>query len=142
MIEGVRGTWRVDPSYLDVDLEPRVALLSPLDRLVFDRKRMEEIFEFDYQLEMYKPAAKRRWGYWALPILDGDRLVGKVDATADRKGGVLVVNAVHEDEPFSSELGAAVSAKASDSLAAWLDLQRVDAASSDITDAPGVTSAP
>ena len=61
---------------------------------------MEEIFEFDYQLEMYKPAAKRRWGYWALPILDGDRLVGKVDATADRKGGVLVVNAVHQDEPF------------------------------------------
>ena len=103
MIEGVRGKWRVDPAYLDVEpFDGRAALLSPLDRLVFDRKRMEEIFEFDYQLEMYKPAAKRRWGYWAMPILDGDRLVGKVDATADREGGVLRVNAVHEDEPFSA----------------------------------------
>ena len=50
---------------------------------------MEEVFEFDYILEMYKPAAKRRWGYYALPILYGDRLVGKLDARADRKDGVL-----------------------------------------------------
>jgi uncharacterized protein YcaQ len=125
VIEGVRGKWRVDPTYLDVELAPRVALLSPLDRLVFDRKRMEEIFEFDYQLEMYKPAAKRRWGYWATPILDGDRLVGKVDATADRKGGVFVVNAVHEDEPFSANQREAVDAEI-DGLATWLDLQRAD----------------
>jgi uncharacterized protein YcaQ len=125
VIEGVRGTWRVDPTYLEVELAPRVALLSPLDRLVFDRKRMEEIFEFDYQLEMYKPAAKRRWGYWAMPILDGDRLVGKVDATADRSGGVLVVNAVHEDEPFGAELREAVDAEIDD-LATWLGLQQVD----------------
>ena len=88
-VEGLRGTWRVDPAYLeDLDaFEGRTALLSPLDRLVFDRKRMEELFEFDYQLEMYKPAAKRRWGYWALPVLHGDALVGKVDATADRDAG-------------------------------------------------------
>jgi uncharacterized protein YcaQ len=125
VIEGVRGKWRVDPSYLEVELTPRTALLSPLDRLVFDRKRMEEIFEFDYQLEMYKPKAKRRWGYWALPILDGDRLVGKVDATADRKGGVFVVNAVHEDEPFSADQRAAVDDEIDD-LATWLDLHRAD----------------
>ncbi|UUZ58954.1 DNA glycosylase AlkZ-like family protein [Nocardioides sp. B-3] len=125
VIEGVRGTWRVDPAYPDVELAPRVALLSPLDRLVFDRKRMAEIFEFDYQLEMYKPAAKRRWGYWAMPILDGDRLVGKVDATADRKGDLFVVNAVHEDEPFGRERRAAVDAEL-DSPAEWLDLHRVD----------------
>ena len=124
VIEGVRGKWRVDPVYLDVELEPRVALLSPLDRLVFDRKRMEEIFEFDYQLEMYKPAAKRRWGYWAMPVLDGDRLVGKVDATADRKGGVFVVNAVHEDEPFPVERREGVRDELN-SLATWLDLELV-----------------
>ena len=126
VIEGVRGTWRVDPVYLDQDLGPRVALLSPLDRLVFDRRRMAEIFEFDYQLEMYKPAVKRRWGYWAMPVLDGDRLVGKVDLTADRRGGVLVVNAVHEDEPFSSDRSRAVQEEVA-SLARWLDLQPVPA---------------
>ena len=77
VVEGVRGTWRVDPALLSQPFSGRAALLSPLDRLVFDRKRMAELFEFDYQLEMYKPAARRRWGYFALPILFGDRLVGK-----------------------------------------------------------------
>jgi uncharacterized protein YcaQ len=125
IVEGVRGTWRVDPAYLDVldgAFEPRTALLSPLDRLVYDRKRMAELFEFDYQLEMYKPKAKRRWGYWALPILYGDRLVGKLDATAERDRGVLRVDAVHEDEPFDAALTDAVDAEI-DSLATWLDLE-------------------
>ncbi len=126
VIDGVRGTWRVDPEQLGRSFRGRAALLSPLDRLVFDRKRMSEVFQFDYQLEMYKPAAKRQWGYWAMPILDGDRLVGKVDATADRSGGVLVVNAVHEDEPFNADRREAVDAEI-DALATWLDLQRVDA---------------
>jgi uncharacterized protein len=65
----------------------RAALLSPFDRLIHDRKRTVELFEFDYQLEMYKPAAKRRWGYFALPILYGDRLVGKLDATRSQGRG-------------------------------------------------------
>lgn len=121
VIEGVRGKWRVDPAYLDGVVEPRAALLSPLDRLVFDRKRMTEIFEFDYQLEMYKPVAKRRWGYWAMPILYGDQLIGKLDATADRERGVLVVNAVHEDGDWSSEHHSAVDAEI-ESLADWLGL--------------------
>ncbi|MFX4272243.1 DNA glycosylase AlkZ-like family protein [Propionibacteriaceae bacterium Y1685] len=102
-IAGVKGRWRVDPTYLADDFSPRVAVLSPLDRLVFDRKRMEELFDFDYQLEMYKAAAKRRWGYWAMPILSGDRLIGKVDAAADREDGVLRINAVHADERFSKQ---------------------------------------
>ena len=87
MIEGVRGTWRADPAQLARLGQPfsgRAALLSPFDRLVYDRKRIAEIFEFDYQLDMYKPPAKLRWGYFALPVLYGDRLVGKLDATADR----------------------------------------------------------
>ena len=82
---------------------------------------MAEIFEFDYQLEMYKPAAKRRWGYYALPILYGDRLVGKVDATADRKAGVLRVDAIHEDVPFDEATSAAVRSEIED-LARWLEL--------------------
>ena len=87
----------VDEGLLDTPFRGRTALLSPLDRLVFDRTRMSQLFEFDYQLEMYKPAAKRRWGYFALPVLHGDRLVGKVDATTDVGRGVLRVDAVHWD---------------------------------------------
>lgn len=121
VIEDVRGEWRVDPTYLDGQFEGRTAIISPLDRVIFDRKRMTEIFEFDYQLEMYKPKAKRRWGYFALPILSGDRFVGKVDATADRKAGVLRVDAVHEDEAFDRSLRAEVDHELAD-LAAWLEL--------------------
>jgi uncharacterized protein len=121
VIEGVRGQWRVDPAQLGQPFSGRAALLSPLDRLVYDRKRMTELFEFDYQLEMYKPAAKRRWGYWALPILYGDRLVGKLDAAADRKTEVLRVNAIHQDEPFSKVMSAAVAREIKE-LADWLGL--------------------
>jgi uncharacterized protein YcaQ len=71
---------------------------------------------------MYKPAAKRRWGYYALPILHGDRLVGKLDAAVDRKAGVLRVHATHEDEPFTKATTAAVKAEIS-ALAAWLQLE-------------------
>jgi uncharacterized protein len=63
VVEGVKGEWRVDPAYLGDGFKGRTALLSPFDRLVHDRVRTEELFEFEYSLEMYKPAAKRRWGY-------------------------------------------------------------------------------
>jgi uncharacterized protein YcaQ len=122
VVEGIKGEWRVDPSLLGQRFEGRAALLSPLDRLVYDRKRMTELLEFDYQLEMYKPAAQRRWGYWALPVLYGDRLVGKVDANADRKAGALNVDAIHEDVPFSAAMTSAVHRELAD-LARWLQLE-------------------
>ena len=100
-VEGVPGTWRVHPAYLDLPFEGRTALLSPFDRLIHDRVRAEQLFGFEYILEMYKPKDKRRWGYFALPILHHDRLVGKLDAHADRKAGALVVNAIHEDVRFT-----------------------------------------
>jgi len=121
VIEGIRGQWRVDPAQLGQPFRGRAALLSPLDRLIHERKRMAEIFEFDYQLEIYKPATKRRWGYYALPILYGDRLVGKLDATADRKAGLLRVDAIHEDQPFTKAATTAIRAEITD-LARWLDL--------------------
>jgi uncharacterized protein YcaQ len=121
VVEGVRGRWRIDPSLLDDDFRGRAVLLSPLDRLIFDRKRMTELFGFDYQLEMYKPAARRRWGYWAMPILAGDRLVGKLDATADRGAGVLRVDAIHRDVPFTRATTAAVRQEIEE-LATWLGL--------------------
>jgi uncharacterized protein YcaQ len=120
VVEGVAGQWRVDPAQLDLlgsagrvtsRLEGRAALLSPFDAIVRDRKRMEELFEFEYVLEMYKPAAKRRWGYFALPVLHGDRLVGKLDATADRKAGRLFVDAVHEDVPLTTAMTTAIDAE-------------------------------
>ncbi|MER7457902.1 crosslink repair DNA glycosylase YcaQ family protein [Micromonospora sp. NPDC126480] len=122
VVEGTPGTWRVDPAYVGLPFQGRTALLSPFDRLIHDRVRAEQLFGFEYVLEMYKPAAKRRWGYFALPVVHDDRLVGKLDATADRKAGALVVNAVHEDVPFSSDLADAVRAEVED-LARWLRLE-------------------
>jgi uncharacterized protein YcaQ len=122
VIEGTPGTWRVHPAYVDQPFQGRTALLSPFDRLIHDRVRAEQLFGFEYILEMYKPKDKRRWGYFALPVLHDDRLVGKLDATADRKGGTLVVNAIHEDVGFTKAMTAAVRAEIED-LALWLGLR-------------------
>jgi uncharacterized protein len=127
VVEGVKGEWRVDPTALGEGFEGRTALLSPFDRLVYDRVRAQELFDFEYTLEMYKPAAKRRWGYFALPVLHHDRLVGKVDATADRKTSVLRVTAIHEDVKFTRTMTKAVQAELED-LASWLGLSAVESA--------------
>lgn len=121
VVDGLPGTWRVDPAAIGQPMAARTALLSPFDRLVHDRGRALELFDFEYVLEMYKPAAQRRWGYFALPVLHGDRLVGKVDGRADRKAGVFRVAAVHEDVPFASDVADAVRAELGD-LAEWLGL--------------------
>ena len=120
-IEGVKGEYRVSEDALDQPFDGRTVLLSPFDGLIRDRKRMKELFEFEYALEMFKPAAKRQWGYYALPILQGDRLVGKVDAATDRVRGTLTVNAVHEDAPLSK---AALDAELQ-ALADWLGVELV-----------------
>ena len=126
IVDGVDGVWRVDADALAAAdrFAGRTALLSPFDRLVFDRRRLEELFGYEYLLEMYKPAAKRRWGYFALPILHGDRFVGKLDAKSDRKAGLLRVHAVHEDEPFTEQVRESVDAEIQD-LARWLGLEVV-----------------
>jgi hypothetical protein len=128
-VEGVSGEWRVDPATLaGIDnFEGRTALLSPFDRLVYDRARALELFDFEYALEMYKPAAKRRWGYFALPVLHGDRLVGKVDAKADRKASVLHVHAIHRDVKFTGAMTRAVRGEL-EQLAAWLELATIQTA--------------
>ncbi len=122
LVEGVKGEWRIDPAYLTESFTGRTALLSPFDRLVHDRVRTEELFEFEYTLEMYKPAAQRRWGYFALPILHEDRLVGKLDAAADRKAGVFRVSEIHEDVKFTAAMRKAVQAELEE-LASWLGLE-------------------
>jgi len=124
-IEGTKGEWRLDPEATAEAFKGRTAILSPFDRLSHDRSRAIDLFEFEYILEMYKPAPKRRWGYFALPILHDDRLVGKVDAAADRKASVLRVAAIHEDEPFTAKTRDAVRAEL-EALAAWLSLAGVE----------------
>ena len=86
------------------------------------RVRAKDLFDFAYRLEMYVPKARRRWGYFALPVLHHDRLVGKVDATADRRASVLRVDAFHPDVPFTPELTAAVHAELA-ALAFWSGLR-------------------
>ena len=123
-VEGVPGRWRVDPAQLGRPFRGRTALLSPLDRLVIDRTRLAAVFGSDYQLEMYKPAATRRWGYWAMPVLHGDRLVGKLDATTDLAAGALRVNGLHWDVRPTRAMADAVHREVR-ALAAWLQVDPV-----------------
>jgi uncharacterized protein YcaQ len=127
VVEGTADEWRVDPAAIGDEFEGRTALLSPFDRLVHDRVRAQELFDFEYTLEMYKPAAKRRWGYYALPVLHDDRLVGKVDAKADRSASVLRVHAIHEDVTFTRTMTKAVQAELDD-MASWLGLGALEPA--------------
>ena len=115
----------MDPSLLDESFHGRTVLLSPYDRLVYDRSRLADLFGFEYVLEMYKPRSARRWGYFALPVLHGDRLVGKVAATTDRKARVFRVDAVHEDVAFTKAMAAQVRRELAE-LATWLGLPMVN----------------
>lgn len=106
-VEGSSWTFRVDPEALAAlrrdDDGGRVAFLNPYDPMLVDRPRVSEVFGFDYVLEQFKPAHERVYGYFAHPILMGDRFVGMLDAELDKKNGVLRVNAVHEFLPFEEE---------------------------------------
>lgn len=121
-IDGMRQKWRVDPealAALEKDEGGRAAFLSPYDGMLFDRPRLREIFEFDYVLEQFKPKPQRKYGYFAHPILLGDRFVGMLDAEIDPEHDELRVTAVHEFEPFDEDEHEAVHAEIAD-LGRWL----------------------
>jgi len=88
-----------------------VHILSPFDNVVIQRKRALQVFGFDYTIECYTPAAKRRYGYFALPLLYRDRLVGRMDCKAHRAEGLFEIKALYlEDEVSELFLGAFASA--------------------------------
>jgi uncharacterized protein len=89
-----RGEWHAHPDVGDAKVPDRMTVLSPFDRLIYDRERTEALFGFRYRLEMYVPQAKREFGYYVLPILRGDKLVGRVDAQRDSKAKTLEVRRV------------------------------------------------
>jgi len=106
------GGWEAHPDAEDGPIPDRVALLSPFDRLIHDRDRAEALWGFRYRLEMYVPKPKREFGYYVLPLLVGDQLVGRAEPRFDKKTGVLEVLGAWGD---TSRLDEAL-----EDLAAWL----------------------
>ena len=105
----------------------RTTLLSPFDNLIIDRGRTAELFDFEYKIEIYTPEKKRKYGYYVLPILDGERIIGRVDPALDRERGKLVVKSVHAEKaaPRGADAGRRV-AEAVESLARFLRADEVE----------------
>jgi uncharacterized protein YcaQ len=121
-VEGSKWKFRVDPEALaavGTDEGGRVAILSPYDGMLFDRPRLKEVFDFEYVLEQFKPKAQRQYGFFAHPILMGDRFVGLLDAEVNHAESELKVNALHELLPFDPEEDEMVRREITD-LAEWL----------------------
>jgi uncharacterized protein len=110
--------------------EPRTVLLSPFDNLICDRKRTEKLFNFNFRIEIYVPKEKRQYGYYVLPILHGDRLIGRIDPQMDRKAKRLTVNAVYAEPDAPDDAGGAIMEQIR-ALAGWLGAK-------DVTIAPNV----
>ncbi len=101
-------------------------LLSPFDPVMWKRDRVARLFGFDYRIEIYVPANKRRWGYYVLPLLIGDQLVARVDLKSDRKQGVLRVLGAWLEADQDASFVREVLSEELDSLASWLGLSQID----------------
>ena len=108
------------------DFEGRTVFLSPFDNLICDRARTELLWDFRYRIEIYVPQAKREYGYYVLPILQGERLIGRIAPRMDRKKGILNINGVYAqpDAPHDAETVAAIQTQLHQ-LAQWLDAKEI-----------------
>jgi uncharacterized protein YcaQ len=106
--------------------EPRTTLLSPFDNLICDRARAQLLFNFKFGMEIYVPKAKRQYGYYVLPILHGDRLIGRIDPAMDRERGRLTVNAIHaEPDAPTTKASAKAVRRAIEELGAFLGAREI-----------------
>jgi uncharacterized protein len=119
-----KGRLVAHPEALDGAVGNRVTFLSPFDRLVHDRDRAEALWDFFYRLEMYVPKAKREYGYYVLPILRGDRIIGRIEPVFDKKAGVLRVEGVFAEPGAPASAGPGI-ARATRRLAKWLDAEKI-----------------
>jgi len=113
----VKGEWEAHPEAVDGPVPDRVTLLSPFDRLIYDRDRAEALWNFRYRLEMFVPKAKREYGYYVLPLLVGENVVGRAEPRFDRKTRTLELLGAWGD---TSRLDEALR-----ELAAWLGAERI-----------------
>ena len=125
------GVWYIHTADLPLleqiqsgEWKPRTTLLAPFDNLICDRNRTEQLFNFYFRLEIYVPKEKRQYGYYVLPILHGDQVIGRVDPLFERKTGRLNINAVYAEADAPKNAGKAV-AKAIQELGDFLDAKEI-----------------
>ena len=148
-VEGWQSAGRPAKAWLHRDAAvPRrvdaTTILTPFDPVVWFRERAQRVFGFEYRIEIYTPAARRRYGYYSLPVLVGDRIVGRVDLKADRSNSTLLVQSAW----WEHGRPAAAAGRVADELrraAAWQNLERVSVsrwgdAADDVADALGTTA--
>jgi uncharacterized protein YcaQ len=129
-----QGTWYIHTDNLPLleriengEWQPRTTLLSPFDNLICDRPRTEKLFGFKYSIEIYVPKHKRQFGYFVLPILHGDRFIGRIDPALDRKKKVFVINNVYAepDAPMDADTGETI-AKTIASLGKFIGAEKIE----------------
>src|SRR5262249_44701584 len=103
-------------------------LLSPFDSLIWDRRRTQRVFGFDYRIEVYVPESKRKFGYFVLPLLLGDQLAARFDLKSDRRASTLQVRGAYAEPGTDSDAVARAAAVELDTMRAWLELDHITVA--------------